>query len=106
MSARHRVYHAVSIRAAKSSERLVHVRYGLLLCSILCNHGTLTKTLGVLIGIGMKIWQCTVCGLIYEEEKGWPEDGIAPGTRWEDVPADWHCPECGVTKAEFEMVEF
>ncbi len=54
----------------------------------------------------MKTWQCMVCGLIYEEEKGWPEDGIAPGTRWEDVPASWSCPECGVTKAEFEMLEF
>jgi len=54
----------------------------------------------------MKMWQCLVCGLVYEEELGWPEDGIAPGTRWEDVPADWTCPECGVTKAEFEMVEF
>ena len=59
-----------------------------------------------LFEVNMKIWQCVVCGFIYEEEKGWPEDGIAPGTRWEDVPADWKCPECGVTKAEFEMVEF
>ncbi len=57
-------------------------------------------------GQSMKMWQCLVCGFVYEEEKGWPEDGIAPGTRWEDVPADWTCPECGVTKAEFEMVEF
>lgn len=54
----------------------------------------------------MKTWVCTVCGLIYEEEKGWPDDGIAPGTRWEDVPDSWNCPECGVSKAEFEMVEF
>ena len=54
----------------------------------------------------MKTWICVVCGLIYEEEKGWPEDGIAAGTRWEDVPADWKCPECGASKAEFEMVEF
>jgi len=54
----------------------------------------------------MKTWQCMVCGLIYEEEKGWPEDGIAAGTRWEDVPASWACPECGVSKAEFEMIEF
>lgn len=54
----------------------------------------------------MKTWQCLVCGLVYEEEKGWPEDGIPAGTRWEDVPTDWACPECGVTKAEFEMVEF
>ncbi len=54
----------------------------------------------------MKAWMCVVCGLIYEEEKGWPEDGIPPGTRWEHVPADWKCPECGVSKAGFEMVEF
>jgi rubredoxin-NAD+ reductase len=54
----------------------------------------------------MKIWQCMVCGLIYDEEKGWPEEGIPPGTRWEDVRADWVCPECGASKAEFQMVEF
>lgn len=54
----------------------------------------------------MKMWQCLVCGLVYEEAKGWPEDGIVPGTRWEDVPADWACPECGASKAMFEMVEF
>ena len=35
----------------------------------------------------MKKWQCIVCGLIYNEADGWPDDGIAPGTRWEDVPA-------------------
>jgi rubredoxin len=54
----------------------------------------------------MKTWMCIVCGLIYEEEKGWPEDGIPAGTPWEDVPADWKCPECGAGKEEFEMVEF
>ena len=54
----------------------------------------------------MRMWQCVVCGLVYEEEKGCPEDGIAPGTSWEDVPAEWTCPECGVSKTEFEMVEF
>jgi rubredoxin len=54
----------------------------------------------------MKTWICVVCGFIYEEEKGWPEDGIPAGMAWEDVPADWKCPECGASKAEFEMVEF
>lgn len=54
----------------------------------------------------MKTWVCNVCGFIYEEEKGWPQDGIAPYTKWEDVPDDWMCPECGVSKAEFDMVEF
>ncbi|HTI16885.1 MAG TPA: rubredoxin [Trinickia sp.] len=53
----------------------------------------------------MKVWQCVICNFIYEEANGIPEDGIAPGTRWEDVPADWACPECGVSKAEFEMVQ-
>ncbi|HQN64882.1 MAG TPA: rubredoxin [Methylophilus sp.] len=54
----------------------------------------------------MKTWVCSVCGFIYEEEKGWPSDGIPPGTRWEDVPEDWNCPECGVSKSAFSMVEF
>jgi len=54
----------------------------------------------------MKTWMCVVCGLIYEEEKGWPEDGIPAGTAWDDVPADWLCPECGAGKSDFEMVEF
>ena len=54
----------------------------------------------------MKILQFLVCGLIYDEEKGWPEDGIPAGTRWEDVDPNWTCPECGASKAEFAMVEF
>jgi rubredoxin len=48
---------------------------------------------------------CIVCGFIYDEATGRPEDGIAPGTRWADVPADWACPDCGVAKSDFEMVE-
>ncbi len=51
----------------------------------------------------MRIWVCIVCGFIYDEEKGLPEEGIAPGTRWEDVPEDWKCPDCGVGKRDFEM---
>ena len=46
-----------------------------------------------------------ILGLIYDEEEGWPEDGIEPGTKWEDVPEDWICPDCGVGKEDFEMVE-
>ncbi|MDD3832981.1 MAG: rubredoxin [Oscillospiraceae bacterium] len=44
---------------------------------------------------------CSVCGFIYDEAKGIPEAGIAPGTSWEDLPEDWVCPICGATKAEF-----
>ena len=52
-----------------------------------------------------KTWMCVVCGLLYEEEKGWPDDGIEPGTRWKDVPDWWTCPDCGVGKDDFEMIE-
>jgi len=45
---------------------------------------------------------CSVCGYIYDEAKGIPEAGIAPGTTWEELPADWVCPLCGATKSEFE----
>jgi rubredoxin len=34
-----------------------------------------------------------------------PEEGIAPGTRWEDVPEDWECPECGVSKYDFDLLD-
>lgn len=53
----------------------------------------------------MKKWQCVVCGFIYDEAEGWPDDGIVAGTRWQDVPADWQCPDCGVGKEDFEMIE-
>lgn len=52
-----------------------------------------------------KKYMCLLCGYIYEEALGWPDDGIAPGTRWEDVPVNWRCPECGAVKQDFEMVE-
>jgi len=52
-----------------------------------------------------KSWMCVVCGFIYNEADGLPEEGIAPGTRWEDIPDDWTCPDCGATKSDFEMVE-
>ncbi len=45
---------------------------------------------------------CRACGLIYDEELGDPDSGLAPGTRFEDIPDDWECPLCGVTKADFE----
>ena len=52
----------------------------------------------------MAQWECIVCGLIYDEKEGWPEDGIAPGTKWADVPDDWTCPDCGVGKDDFELI--
>jgi rubredoxin len=53
----------------------------------------------------MKKYQCIICAYIYDEALGNPDDGIAPGTKWEDVPADWICPDCGVSKSDFEMME-
>jgi rubredoxin len=47
--------------------------------------------------------QCIVCGFIYDEAEGLPEEGFAPGTLWEDIPEDWACPDCGVGKEDFEM---
>ncbi|MGR6138706.1 rubredoxin [Stenotrophomonas maltophilia group sp. LNF259] len=53
----------------------------------------------------LRTWMCVVCGFLYSEAEGLPGEGIAPGTRWEDIPETWTCPDCGVTKADFEMVE-
>lgn len=56
--------------------------------------------------VASRQWVCVICGWIYDEAQGYPEDGIAPGTRWEDVPEDWRCPLCDVGKEDFAMVEF
>lgn len=47
-------------------------------------------------------YECVVCGFIYDEAEGLPDDGIPPGTRWEDIPEDWLCPDCGIGKSDFE----
>ena len=56
--------------------------------------------------VAYRTWRCLACGFIYDEAEGWPDDGIPPGTRWEDIPAGWCCAECGARKDDFEMVEF
>lgn len=48
---------------------------------------------------------CQVCGFLYDEEKGDPDEGFEPGTRWEDIPPNWSCPDCGARKEDFELVE-
>ena len=50
-------------------------------------------------------YMCVICGFIYDEALGCPQDGIEPGTRWEDVPETWCCPDCGANKADFELLE-
>mgnify|MGYP000141175123 FL=1 len=53
----------------------------------------------------LKTYICLFCGWVYDEAAGLPDDGIAPGTAWDDVPDDWLCPDCGVGKEDFEMTE-
>ena len=50
-------------------------------------------------------WQCLVCGFIYEEVLGLPDDAIPAGTSCDDIPDDWACLECGAGKEDFEMIE-
>jgi rubredoxin len=51
-------------------------------------------------------WVCVICGWIYDEAVGAPDEGIAPGTRWADIRDDWRCPLCDVGKQDFALVEF
>ena len=53
-----------------------------------------------------EIFICRACGLLYDEAKGDEDSGLAPGTRFADIPEDWACPLCGVTKADFEPYVF
>lgn len=48
---------------------------------------------------------CSMCGWIYDEELGDPDNGIEPGTKWEDLPEDFVCPLCGVGKEDFSAEE-
>jgi rubredoxin len=50
----------------------------------------------------MDRYVCSICGYVYDPEQGDPDNGVAPGTKWEDVPDDWECPVCGASKADFE----
>lgn len=52
----------------------------------------------------MKKYKCIVCDHIYDEALGDPDSGIKPGTKFEDLPSDWSCPECGVSKEDFELI--
>lgn len=52
-----------------------------------------------------KTLQCATCGFIYDEAEGLPAEGFAPGVRWADIPDTWICPDCGMSKSQFEMVE-
>ena len=53
----------------------------------------------------MKKYLCTVCGYIYDSAEGDPDNGVKPGTPFEDLPEDWVCPVCGAEKDAFEVVK-
>ena len=50
-------------------------------------------------------YECTICGYIYDPEKGEPDSGINPGTSFEELPDTWLCPVCGVSKDLFEKID-
>jgi rubredoxin len=53
----------------------------------------------------MDKYECTVCGYIYDPAEGDPDNGVKPGTPFENLPDDWFCPMCGAAKSEFKKVE-
>lgn len=53
----------------------------------------------------MSKWECEVCGYIYDPAEGDPDNGVSPGTAFEDVPDDWVCPECGADKSMFSKID-
>lgn len=52
----------------------------------------------------MDKWLCTICGYVYDPAKGDRENGVKPGTSFEELPEDWVCPDCGAPKSEFEKM--
>jgi rubredoxin len=52
----------------------------------------------------MEKWKCTVCDYIYDPDEGDPNNAVAPGTKFEDIPDSWVCPECGVSKDQFVRI--
>lgn len=50
-------------------------------------------------------YRCLLCGYIYDPAVGDPDNGVEPGTAFEDIPDTWVCPECGAAKDQFEPVE-
>jgi len=53
----------------------------------------------------MTKWRCTLCGYVYDPEEGDPDNDVAPGTPFEDLPEPWVCPDCGAAKEDFEELD-
>jgi rubredoxin len=50
-----------------------------------------------------RVWECILCGYVYDEAEGDDLADLPPGTRWEDISDDWVCPDCGAAKSSFDM---
>lgn len=55
-------------------------------------------------GAAFRKWQCGTCGEIYDEAAGLPDEGIPAGTRLDDLPDNWTCPNCGASKSSFRLI--
>lgn len=53
----------------------------------------------------MEKWECLDCGYVYDPQLGDPDGGIPAGTRFEDLPDDWNCPDCGASKDIFAKLD-
>ena len=53
----------------------------------------------------MKNYVCELCGYVYRPNPGDEDNGVEPGTDFEDVPEDWTCPLCGASKEDFELTD-
>ncbi|BAF61238.1 rubredoxin [Candidatus Vesicomyidisocius calyptogenae] len=53
----------------------------------------------------MKKYRCIVCGWVYDEYLSTSKEGAELGQKWENIPEDWVCPDCGASKSEFEIVK-
>ena len=53
----------------------------------------------------MKKYECRICGYIYDPDVGDPDNGVEPGTAFEDLPGNWVCPDCGAGKDQFEPIK-
>ena len=78
--------------------------YALCRIPVLYNDIRLWQFLRIIVSV-MKKYVCDVCGYIYDPALGDPENGVEPGTAFEDIPDDWVCPLCGVGKEDFSPVE-
>jgi rubredoxin len=101
-------YEALAIAFVKPDEAPWHLRAGAEgLEALILNYPRREPAAAIVPDVAksrdFRVWQCALCSFIYDESKGMPDEGIAAGTRWEDVPESWSCPDCSASKSDFQM---